>query len=127
MFSHVMIGTNDLARARPFYDAVLGVLGHRRYYDYEDVASGYGKAGGDSIWVTSPLNGEPACVGNGSMIGLIAETRQAVDDFHAAALDNDGADEGAPGLRPHYHENYYGAYVRDPDGNKLCAVCHKPE
>ncbi len=127
MFSHTTIGTNDISRARAFYDAVMGVLGHGRYYDFEDMITGYGESNSEVIWITKPLNGEPATVGNGSMIAFLAETRQSVDDFHAAAMDNGGTDEGAPGLRPDYHENYYGAYVRDPDGNKLCAVCNKPE
>ena len=78
------------------------------------------------FWVMLPLNGEPATVGNGVTIAFEAPDRPAVDRFHAAALAHGGTDEGAPGLRPHYHPDYYGAYVRDPDGNKLCCVCHRP-
>jgi len=65
-------------------------------------------------------------VGNGITVGLDADTRSAVDAAHAAALKAGGKDEGAPGIRKHYHPNYYGAYVRDLDGNKVCIVCHKP-
>jgi catechol 2,3-dioxygenase-like lactoylglutathione lyase family enzyme len=75
----------------------------------------------------SPYNGETATVGNGVHVAFKADNRAAVDAFHAAALAAGGTDEGAPGLRPHYHEHYYGAYVRDPDGNKLQAVCHAAE
>jgi len=76
--------------------------------------------------VVRPLDGAAAGAGNGVTVAFAAPTRAAVDAFHAAALAAGASDEGAPGLRPHYHPNYYGAYVRDPDGNKLCAVCHSP-
>lgn len=89
---------------------------------------GYG-AEGDvrcRLWVVTPFNREAATIGNGSMVALEAESRAAVDAFHAAALAGGGTDEGAPGLRP-FHANFYAAYVRDPDGNKLSAVCERPE
>jgi len=127
MFSHLTIGSNDIARARVFYDAVLGALGHERFDDYEDYASAYGKAQDTTVWVTSPLDGEPATAGNGMTVGFLAVDRGSVDAFYAAAMANGGTDEGKPGLRPQYHESYYGAYVRDPDGNKLCAACHQAE
>ncbi|MEQ8665703.1 MAG: VOC family protein [Rhodospirillales bacterium] len=126
MFSHVTIGTNDLTRATAFYDAVFAALGHGSFAiggNYK----GYGAADGDQVWITLPVNGEPATAGNGSMVAFLADTRSSVDDAHGAAMANGGADEGAPGLRPHYHENYYGGYFRDPDGNKICVVCHRPE
>lgn len=127
MFSHVTLGSNDISRARSFYDAVMGALGHKRFQDYEDYTSAYGKPDGTMVWVVSPLNEQPATAGNGTTVGFLAENRAAVDAFYAAAMNNGGVDEGAPGPRPHYHENYYGAYVRDHDGNKLCAACHRPE
>lgn len=127
MFSHVSIGVNDVKAARLFYDPVLAAIGHKRFYDYEDAASAYGLPKDSQVWVMTPENGEPATSGNGQMIAFLAPSRASVDAFHDAALGHGGSDEGAPGLRPHYHENYYGAYVRDPEGNKLCAVCHHPE
>jgi catechol 2,3-dioxygenase-like lactoylglutathione lyase family enzyme len=73
-----------------------------------------------------PFDGRPADAGNGQMIALLASTRAMVDRCHALALEHGGTSEGAPGLRPQYHANYYGAYFRDPDGNKLCVCCHEP-
>ena len=126
MFSHVTVGSNDIARARRFYDGIAGALGLMRHADHAD-AAGYGPPGGRAqLWIVRPLDKNPATVGNGVTIGLEATNRTAVDAAHAAALSAGGADEGRPGLRTHYHPNYYGAYVRDPDGNKVCIVCHKP-
>jgi len=126
MFSHVTIGSNDIARARGFYDRVTTPLGLVRHADYPE-GVGYSRAGGrPQLWVVRPLDKKAASVGNGITVGLEAESRSAVDAAHAAALKAGGLDEGAPGLRTHYHPNYYGAYVRDPDGNKVCIVCHKP-
>lgn len=123
MFSHVTIGSNDVERAGSFYDPVMKTLGHERFYT-GDGAIGYGQISGDQTWILQPYDQQPATVGNGTHIAFLAPDRAAVDAFHAAALAHAGTDEGEPGLRPHYHENYYGAYVRDPDGNKLQAVCH---
>ena len=78
------------------------------------------------LWVLTPVLKLPANWGNGTMIAFTAESRAAVDAFHAAAMNNGGIDEGGPGLRP-YSPNFYSCYVRDPDGNKLSAVCEKPE
>ena len=125
MFSHVTIGSNDLAKAKPFYDALLKPLGLVRRADYPN-AVGYGPTGGrPQLWVLSPLDKNAATVGNGITVGLEAADRAAVDACHAAAMAAGGKDEGAPGLRTHYHPNYYGAYVRDLDGNKICVVCHR--
>jgi len=124
MFSHVTIGSNDMGKARPFYDALLQPLGLVRHMDYPN-AVGYGPAGGrPQLWILSPLDKKAASVGNGITIGLEAANRGAVDDAHEAALAAGGTDEGAPGIRAHYHPHYYGAYLRDPDGNKICVVCH---
>lgn len=125
MFSHVTIGSNDLAKAKPFYDRLLKPLGLVRHADYPN-AVGYGPTGGrPQLWVLSPLDKNAATVGNGITVGLEAADRAAVDACHAAAMAAGGKDEGAPGLRTHYHPNYYGAYVRDLDGNKICVVCHR--
>ena len=129
MFSHVTLGTNDAARAVAFYDPLLAVLGLKR--QESDLDKGYaGYAAAPEVtpqfWITAPLDGQPATVGNGMTIAFEAPDRATVDRFHATALAHGGRDEGPPGLRPHYHPDYYGAYLRDPDGNKLCCVCHRP-
>lgn len=124
MFSHVTFGTSDLARAGAFYDTVLGILGHVRGLERETFIS-YGDRSGARFFVMNPFDGNAASTGNGVHAAFVAESRADVDAFHAAALAAGGTDEGAPGLRPHYHEDYYAAYVRDPDGNKLQAVCRK--
>jgi catechol 2,3-dioxygenase-like lactoylglutathione lyase family enzyme len=126
MFSHVTVGSNDIARARRFYDGISGALGLMRLADYPE-AVGYGRPGGrPQLWIVRPLDKKAATVGNGITVGLEAFDRPAVDSAHAAAIAAGGVDEGKPGLRAHYHPHYYGAYVRDPDGNKVCIVCHKP-
>ncbi|MGB0632433.1 MAG: VOC family protein [Alphaproteobacteria bacterium] len=126
MFSHITVGTNDLAKAGAFYDAVFAALGLSRGFEGETFIS-YGERAGGRFFVMVPYDGNAASVGNGVHAAFRAADRASVDAFHTAALSNGGSDEGVPGLRPHYHENYYGAYVRDPDGNKLQAVCHDPE
>jgi catechol 2,3-dioxygenase-like lactoylglutathione lyase family enzyme len=125
MLLYVTIGTNDIYRAGQFYDAVLATLGYRRQRDSEEEI-GYA-ADGDSrcrLWIVTPFNRRAASFGNGSMVALEAESREAVDAFYAAAVAHGGGDEGAPALRS-YHANFYAGYVRDPDGNKLCAVCER--
>ena len=120
MFTHVMLGTNDKAKAEAFYNAALVPLGltQRR------PGSGwliYSKPGSPSFIVTTPANGEPATHANGGTYGFAAADAAAVDAFHAAGLANGGTDEGMPGLRPNVPGKAYGAYLRDPDGNKICA------
>ena len=125
MFSHVTIGSNDIAKAKPFYDELLKPLGLVRHLDFP-MAVGYGRPDGrPQLWVLSPLDKQAATVGNGVTIGLEADNRGSVDAAYKAAMSAGAKDEGAPGLRPHYHPDYYGAYVRDLDGNKICVVCHK--
>jgi len=132
MFTYVSLGTNDLARAARFYDAALGALGLSRCDtsdegDFGDwIGWGTYEDGGATelaLWVCEPFDGRPATVGNGTMVALRASSWNQVDAFHAAALAHGGASEGAPGLRPQYNPDFYAAYVRDPDGNKLAAVC----
>jgi catechol 2,3-dioxygenase-like lactoylglutathione lyase family enzyme len=128
MFSYVSLGTRDLARAIRFYDAVLAPLGHRRVEetDPDATSAAWGVDDpGPHLWVTLPFDGRPASVGNGTMVSFLADSDAAVDAFHAAALLNGGTDEGAPGLRPQYGAHFYTGYVRDPDGNKLNAVCYR--
>ncbi len=127
MYSHTTIGANDLARARAFYEEVFGPLGlELKYSDDTHIAwAAPGKP--PQFFVGRPFNGAAPSPGNGSMVALLAPRRSAVDACHAAAMAQGGTDEGKPGLRPHYHSNYYGAYFRDLDGNKICIVCHQAE
>ena len=126
MYSHVTVGTSDMAGAGAFYDAVLATLGTTSFTEGKH-HSGYGEARSAQFWVLSPFDRQPATSGNGTHVAFLAPDRASVDAFYAAAMANGATDEGAPGLRPHYHPSYYGAYVRDADGNKIQAVCHDPE
>ncbi|MEP2101222.1 MAG: VOC family protein [Parasphingorhabdus sp.] len=123
MFSHITLGIDDFARAEPFYDAIMQVLAIDPFMRRDD-GKAYGTPTGPKLFIGPAYDGQPMSIGNGSHAAFLAPSRAAVDAFHAAALAHGGSDEGAPGLRPHYHPNYYGAYVRDPEGNKLQAVCH---
>jgi catechol 2,3-dioxygenase-like lactoylglutathione lyase family enzyme len=124
-FSHITLGTNDYECAIAFYDAVLATLGFSRLPRPEGKAPVYAK-GGDMpyVYLMKPYDGRPATWGNGTHVAFLAADRDEVDAFFRAAMDLGGMDEGAPGPRPHYSESYYAAYVRDPDGNKLQAVCY---
>ena len=117
ILSHVSLGTNDMARAASFYDAALAPLGVSRVAEHPG-AIAWGKAFPE-FWLHEPVDGAPASVGNGSHVGFLAASREAVNAFHAAALEAGGTDEGAPGARPLYGPPYYGCFVRDPDGNKI--------
>jgi catechol 2,3-dioxygenase-like lactoylglutathione lyase family enzyme len=132
MFTYICLGTNDLARAGRFYDATMGALGlHRCNTAGEPSWEGWlgwgtyerGGAREIALWVCPPFDGQPATIGNGTMVALSANSWEQVDNFHAAALAHGGTSEGAPGLRPQYNKDFYGTYVRDPDGNKLAVVC----
>lgn len=123
MFSHITLGTNDWPRAKVFYEAITHALEIAVFMEREEGAA-FGEAAGPKLFVGPTFDGAPASNGNGTHVAFVAKSRAGVDAFYAAALENGGTDEGAPGLRSHYHPNYYGAYVRDPDGNKLQAVCH---
>ena len=127
MISHVFIGVTDFQRALEFYRAVMDELGYVLKFT-EPARPWAGWMQPDRprplLLIGHPANGKQAASGNGQMVALLAPSRAAVDRGHAVALAHGGSDEGAPGLRPDYHANYYGAYFRDPDGNKLCVVCH---
>ena len=118
MLSGVCIGTNDLSSSGAFYDAVLATIGMACVLS-EPRERGYaGDDGRITLFLVRPYNGEKATFGNGTQVMFYAPDAMAVRAFYAAALANGGQDEGSPGPRG-YHPDYYGAYVRDPDGNKL--------
>ena len=122
MIGYVTLGTDDLDRSRAFYDALFAELGASRLMEMDSgftlYGTGWGKPG---VAVTRPYNGEPARAGNGNMVSLVVDSRDKVDRLHARALELGGSDEGAPGLRgPEGDRAFYGAYFRDPDGNKFC-------
>ena len=122
MFSHVMVGANDIQQSKTFYDAILGALGHEPgVLDDNGRVFYFTKSGIFSI--TKPINGEPASAGNGSTVGFAAATPAAADAWHAAGLANGGtACEDPPGIRAGAAGKLYLAYLRDPSGNKLCAL-----
>lgn len=131
MLLYVTLGSNDIPRSKKFYDAALAALGLLCNVQTEDelgyrYPSDHTEPSECRLWVLKPVMKLPATWGNGTMIALVAETRAAVDAFYEAAMKSGGTDEGGPGLRP-YHANFYSCYVRDPDGNKLSAVCEKVE
>ena len=120
IISFVMVGTNDLEKSTKFYDAIFVHLGLKKITTTERYV-GYGDSselGEVNFYITKPYNKKTATVGNGTMVALLAETKDAVNKFHTTALENGAVDEGAPGLRS--DGNYYG-YVRDLDGNKITA------
>lgn len=127
MFSHVFVGVNHFEQALDFYNAVLSELGiQQRFCERTRPWAGWQSVGQvrPLFLIGSPYDGELARVGNGAMVAFSAPTRQCVDKAYATALQHGGLSEGAPGLRPAYHADYYGAYFRDPEGNKIGVVCH---
>ena len=124
MIDHVSIGVRDLARAAAFYDAVLAALGLGRLRE-KPATIGYGKAYPE-FWINVRPD-RSITADTGLHICLRAPGTQAVDAFHAAALQAGGVSDGAPGLRPEYHDRYYAAFVVDPDGNKIEAVTFLPK
>jgi catechol 2,3-dioxygenase-like lactoylglutathione lyase family enzyme len=121
MIDHVTANVGDLAQAKRFYEQALAPLGYSVQMEFEG-AAGFGSGEGiPDFWIGSiPERGA-------THIAFSAANRSAVDAFHEAALAAGGKDNGAPGLRPHYHETYYAAYVHDADGNNIEAVTHRPE
>lgn len=127
MLLYVTVGTNNLERAIEFYDPVLATLGYARRKTSEDEI-GYASETDTRcrFWVVYPHDKQEASFGNGAMTAFDAGSRARVRAFHATAMLYGGVDEGAPGIRP-FHKNFYGTYLRDPDGNKLSAVCEAAE
>ena len=125
MIGYVVLGTNDLPRATSFYDALLGEIGVTRLMEFGQ--RGYGWAASmdkPMLCIMTPFDGRPATVGNGVMVGIAADSRDAVDRMHAKAIALGGADEGAPGPRAEGGAGFYAGYFRDLDGNKLDVFCY---
>jgi catechol 2,3-dioxygenase-like lactoylglutathione lyase family enzyme len=120
MLDHVTIGVSDIERSKRFYDQALRPLGIERLYADGPNAAGYGAAPKAFFWVSLRDASQ-----TGAHVAFTAQDRETVDRFHQAALAAGGKDNGPPGLRPHYHENYYGAFVLDPDGHNIEAVSHR--
>lgn len=128
MLDHVGLPVSDFTRAKSFYLRVLRSLGYDLVLEVSSEETGgyshagFGPPGRPQLWIGSgkPIKGQVH-------FAFVAKDRKAVRAFHAAALDAGGRDNGAPGLRPHYHDNYYGAFVLDPDGHNIEAVCHLSE
>lgn len=126
MFSHVMVGCADLERSRRFYDAVLGTLGIKP--GVVDRHRVFWRSPTGSFGSSLPINGQPPTVGNGSTIGFTCDSPQQVDAWHAAGVESGGTTcEDPPGVREGATGKLYLAYVRDPDGNKLCALHRLPK
>ena len=123
MIGYATVGTNDIDRARDYYDALFGSIGAQRIWQFpENGFTMWGTSPGrPGLAVTLPYDGGTASPGNGAMVGLVVESREQVDAFHAKALALGGTCEGKPGLRTaEGDEAFYGAYFRDPDSNKFC-------
>lgn len=146
MVDHMSVNVSDVERSAAFYDAALSTIGYARAMDFTMPDGNYRAIGYGPRELPAPEDGhlDPAfwiggrggkaagsgphiVPSNGFHVAFHAENRAAVDAFHKAGLAHGGTDNGAPGLRPHYHENYYAAFVIDPDGYHVEAVCHKPE
>jgi catechol 2,3-dioxygenase-like lactoylglutathione lyase family enzyme len=131
MLSYITLGANDLSASERFYSALLGPLGYEKrddggawVYSLPDANSGDGGPG--VVYVMPPFDGQPATVGNGSMVAFRTRSHENVRRIHAAAIAAGGTDEGAPGFRAAYSKNFFVAYLRDPVGNKIALFCKEP-
>ncbi len=130
MFSHIVVSVSDFERAMHFYEPVMAAIGIEARFVEADVPWAGWQSAPDPrplFIIRCPYNKQPHAAGNGQMVAFLANTREVVNQVYAVALKNGGTCEGKPGLRPEYHPNYYGAYFRDPDGNKFCIACHRTE
>ena len=126
MIDHIGFPVSDYERSKRFYIAVLAPLGYELIMEVDQTdnahrAAGFGRDGKPDFWI-----GGEGGVARPLHVAFAADNRAVVDAFYRAAIAAGGADNGAPGLRPHYHPNYYGAFVHDPDGHNIEAVCHRP-
>jgi catechol 2,3-dioxygenase-like lactoylglutathione lyase family enzyme len=127
LFSHIFMSVTDFDRALAFYTAVMQVLGNeRRFCEPAKPWAGWHSEGSSRPFfvICKPYNGQAHDPGNGQMVAFSAKDRHTVEAAYATAIRYGGTSEGLPGLRPEYHANYYGAYFRDPDGNKVCVASH---
>jgi catechol 2,3-dioxygenase-like lactoylglutathione lyase family enzyme len=126
IFDHASVGVSDIERAMDFYRPALAALGLEPVMD-KGFAVAFGNGQGRQwLWISEPIDtAREVAANNGAHIALLADSRTAVRDFYDAAMAHGGRDDGAPGLRPEYTPTYYGAFVLDPDGNKIEAVCRK--
>jgi len=121
MIDHIGIRVKDLAASRKFYEAALKPLGYKVVMEVEGHGVGFGTEGHPAFWISAGESSGP------THVALVSPDRPKVAAFYQAAMAAGGRDNGGPGLRPHYHPNYYAAFVFDPDGNNVEAVCHRPE
>ena len=128
MIGYATVGTNDIDKARAFYDSLFGSIGAKRIMEFPSGFTMYGvRPDRPAVVVTTPYDGKAATPGNGAMVALAMDGREKVDAFHAHALELGGSDEGLPGVRGELNGLvFYGAYFRDLDGNKFCTFCMGP-
>ena len=128
MIGYVTVGSNDLEKSRNFYDSLMPSIGASRIMEFGDNFTMYGTGmGKPGLAICKPHDGNSAVAGNGNMAAIACDSRDKVDALHAKAMELGGTDEGAPGVRGEEGEHaFYGAYFRDPDGNKLAAFCIGP-
>ena len=133
MLDHIGLPVSDFATSRAFYGAALAPFGLAVVMEVSaqetgaGAHAGFGQGSKPFFWIgSSPLPGRSGAAESHVHVAFAAESRAQVDAFHAAALAAGGRDNGAPGLRPHYHPHYYGAFILDPDGHNIEAVCHHP-
>jgi lactoylglutathione lyase len=127
MYSHIFLGVNDFERALAFYRKLMPVLGIQERFCESDRPWAGWQSHPDPrplFLIGTPHNQQAHAPGNGQMVAFLAKNRGIVDQAHGVAIECGGTSEGLPGLRPEYHANYYAAYFRDTEGNKLCVVCH---
>lgn len=127
MFLHIFIGVKDFDRAFAFYTTLMGILGNTlRFCDQNRPWAGWQSQSEARplFLIGAPYDGKAHEAGNGQMVAFAVANREGVDSAYRHALKNGGTSDGSPGLRPEYHEHYYAAYFKDPEGNKLCVVCH---
>jgi catechol 2,3-dioxygenase-like lactoylglutathione lyase family enzyme len=120
MLDHLGLGVSDYATSKRFFERALAPLGYELVMEFGGAAAGLGAGGKPDFWISQAETIAPVHV------AFASSDRATVDAFYKAALEAGGRDNGAPGLRPEYHPDYYGAFVYDPDGNNIEAVCHQP-